>query len=262
MPISRASTASAPSRLAGLLYGIAAYTSFNVVVVYCIGFLGNFLVPFSIDAGRTLNAPGAVLINVTLLALFAVQHSLMARPGFKAWVTHHVPTNLERATYVVLSSAVLAFVMWQWRPLPTIVWQVDAAWAQTVLWILFASGWILALAATFFTDHFELLGLKQALAYFRGHRHVPSEFREVAVYRWVRHPIMLGQIVAFWATPTMSVGHLLFATVMLAYTLIGLYFEERDLIAAHGDAYRTYRRRTPGLIPRPPRPQTRKEEHR
>ncbi|MBW7903753.1 MAG: isoprenylcysteine carboxylmethyltransferase family protein [Rhodocyclaceae bacterium] len=262
MPHPHASTAGAPLRLAGLLYGVAAYAAFNGVVLYCVGFLGNFLVPLSIDAGRAPDAPGALPIDLALLALFGVQHSLMARPGFKAWMTRRVHASLERATYVVLSSAALAFVMWQWRPLPAIVWQVDAAWAQTALWLLFAAGWTLALAATFFTDHFELLGVKQALAYFRGRPYVPGEFREAAVYRWVRHPIMLGQIVAFWATPTMSAGHLLFAAAMLAYTLVGLYFEERDLVAAHGDAYRDYQRRTPKLIPRPPRPQTRKEEHR
>ncbi|HJW25458.1 MAG TPA: isoprenylcysteine carboxylmethyltransferase family protein [Rhodocyclaceae bacterium] len=253
MPYSHAQSARSGLRRAGLLYGIAAYTAFNAVVMYCTGFVGNFLVPFTIDAGRAPDAPGAVLIDLALLALFGLQHSVMARPGFKAWMTRHVPRDLERSTYVALSSGLLAVAMWQWRPLPAIVWQVDAGWAQAVLWILFASGWTLALAATFFTDHFELLGIKQAFAYFRGQPHVPGEFREAAVYRWVRHPIMLGQAVAFWAAPTMTVGHLLFAAVMLTYILIGLYFEERDLVAAHGKSYRDYQRRTPKLIPRPPR---------
>jgi protein-S-isoprenylcysteine O-methyltransferase Ste14 len=259
MPHPHVVTASAPLRLAGLLYGIVAYAAFNGVVIYCIGFLGNFLVPLSVDAGRVPDTSGALLINLALLALFGVQHSLMARPGFKAWMTRHVHMSLERTTYVALSSAVLALVMWQWRPLPAIVWQVENTWAQVALWLLFASGWVLALAATFFTDHFELLGVKQALAWFQGRPYVPGEFREAAVYRWVRHPIMLGQIVAFWATPTMSVGHLLFSTAMLAYILIGLFFEERDLVAAHGEAYRDYQRRTPKLIPRAPKSQPQKE---
>lgn len=253
MPPSPAPSASASLRLAGLLYGIMAYAAFNITVMYCVGFLGNFLVPLSIDAGRVPDAPGAALIDLALLALFGIQHSVMARPAFKSWITRHVAAELERPTYVILSSMVLALVMWQWRPLPASVWQVDADWARAALWTLFAAGWALALAATFFTSHFELLGLKQSFAYFRGRPHAPGAFREQAVYRWVRHPIMVGQIVAFWATPAMSLGHLLFATAMLGYTLIGLYFEERDLVAAHGDAYRDYRRRTPMLVPRKPR---------
>lgn len=253
MPHSHVPSASPSLRWAGLLYGIAAYVAFNVVVIYCVGFVGNFLVPFALDAGRPPNLPGAALIDFALLALFGVQHSVMARPGFKAWMTRHVPADLERSTYVALSTALLAFVMWQWRPLPAIVWQVDAGWVRAALWVLFASGWMLALVATFFTDHFQMLGIKQAFAYFRGQPHLSGEFREAAVYRWVRHPIMLGQAVAFWATPTMTAGHLLFAAVMLAYILIGLYFEERDLVAAHGEVYRDYQRRTPKLIPRPPR---------
>ena len=239
--------------MAGLLYGAFAYASLTLVVMYCVGFACNFPVPLAIDAGRPPDAPGAAAVNVALLALFGLQHSVMARPGFKSWLKRHVATDLERSTYVILSSATLALVMWQWRPLPSVVWQVDASWGRTALWVLFAAGWALAMAATFFTDHFELLGLKQAFAYFRGRPHAPGEFRERAVYRWVRHPIMLGQLVAFWATPTMTVGHLLFAAVMLIYILIGLYFEERDLVATHGDAYRDYRDRTPKLIPRKPR---------
>jgi protein-S-isoprenylcysteine O-methyltransferase Ste14 len=253
MSPSPAPAASPTLRLTGLLYGIVAYASFNLVVMYCVGFLGDFLVPLSVDAGRAPDAAGAALIDLALLALFGLQHSIMARPGFKSWLKRHVATDLERSTYVILSSVTLALVMWQWRPLPSIVWKVETGWAQVALWILFASGWALALAATFFTDHFELLGLKQSFAYFRGQPHAPGEFRESAVYRWVRHPIMLGQLVAFWATPTMTVGHLLFAIVMLIYILIGLYFEERDLVTAHGDAYRDYQGRTPKLIPRKPR---------
>lgn len=242
-----------PQRLAGLLYGAFAYLAFNAVVIYCVGFLGNFIVPWSIDAGRLtpgLGTAGAIAINVALLTLFAVHHSVTARPAFKSWLGRRLHPELERATYVIISGALLALVMWQWRPLPQTVWRIENEAAQALLWALFASGWLLALAATFFTDHFELLGMKQALAYFRGQPSRRSEFRENAVYKRVRHPIMLGQIVAFWATPEMSLGHLLFASLMLVYTLIGLYYEERDLVNAHGDSYRDYQRRTPKLIPR------------
>jgi protein-S-isoprenylcysteine O-methyltransferase Ste14 len=242
--------ASAFVRFSGLAYALIAYLAFNSVLIYCIGFVGNFMVPLSIDAGRSADTVSAMLINVLLLALFGVQHSVMARPGFKGWITRIVPKPAERSTYVMISSVLLAVVMWQWRPIPTVLWHVEANWAQLVIWVLFAGGWLMALAATFLTDHFEMLGVKQALAHFRGQPCDTAQFHERALYRWVRHPIMLGQIIAFWAIPTMTAGHLLFATIMLAYTLIGLHFEERDLVKAHGDAFRDYQKRIPKLVPR------------
>ena len=242
--------ASAFARFSGLAYALIAYLAFNGVLVYCVGFVGNFMVPLSIDAGRSTDTVSAVLIDVLLLALFGVQHSVMARQGFKAWLTRIVPPPVERSTYVMISSLLLALVLWQWRPIPTVLWHVEATWAQLVIWFLFAGGWFMALAATFLTHHFEMLGVKQALAYFRGKPCSTAKFRERALYRWVRHPIMLGQIIAFWAIPTMTAGHLLFAAIMLAYILIGLHFEERDLVKAHGDAFRDYQRRIPKLVPR------------
>ena len=250
---STAVPASALARSLGFAYGLAAYAGFNASVIYCVAFLGDFLVPRSIDSGPATDAAMAALIDILLLALFGLQHSVMARPGFKARWTQIVPAALERSTYVALSSLLLALVMWQWRPIPIPVWHVDAEWARMTIWFLYFAGWALAVTATFLTSHFELLGLKQSYAYFRGRPCLPAEFRERACYRWVRHPIMLGQIVAFWSAPSMTVGHLLFAMVMLAYVLIGVYYEERDLLATHGEAYREYQKRTPKLIPRPPR---------
>ena len=242
--------ASTFTRYTGLAYSLIAYLAFNGVVIYCIGVVGNFLVPVTVDASRSTDAASAALIDVLLLAIFGIQHSVMARPGFKAQWTRVVPAPVERSTYVLISSLLLALVMWQWRPIPTVLWQVDAAWAQFLVWFLFAGGWVMALAATFLTDHFEMLGVKQALAHFRSKPCVTAQFHERALYRWVRHPIMLGQIVAFWAIPTMTAGHLLFAVVMLAYILIGLHFEEHDLAKAHGEEFLDYKRRIPKLIPR------------
>lgn len=251
------STASQPAnallRGLGLLFGVAAYAAFNGVIMYSVGFVGNVFVPRTIDAGPETAIALAVLIDTCLLAVFGLQHSVMARPGFKARWTRIVPEQLERTTYVAISSVLLALVMWLWRPIPIVVWHVDAEWARIPIWFLFGAGWFIALTATFQTDHNELLGLKQSIAYFRGRAHVPAEFKERVYYRWVRHPIMFGQTLAFWAIPTMTLGHLLFASIMLVYVLIGLYYEERDLVAAHGDAYRNYQKRTPKLIPRPPR---------
>ena len=250
---SREFPANALQGLLGLAYGVVAYAAFNASVIYCIGFLANFLVPLSIDSGPTADPLWAALIDILLLALFGLQHSIMARPGFKSTCLRMIPAALERSTYLVASSLALALVLWQWHPIPALAWHIEAEWARICLWIVFAAGWLIALSATFMTNHFELLGLKQSYCYFRRKLCVPSEFREHSYYRWVRHPIMLGQLIGFWATPTMTLGHLLFATVMLIYILIGLYFEERDLLTTHGEAYRDYQKRIPKLIPRPPR---------
>lgn len=242
--------ASAFARFTGLAYSLIAYLAFNGVLIYCVGFVGNFTTPVTIDVGRSTDAASAALIDVLLLAIFGIQHSVMARPHFKAWWIRVVPAPVERSTYVLFSSLLLALVMWQWRPIPTVLWQVDATWAQLLVWFLFAGGWAMALAATFLTDHFEMLGVKQALAHLRSKPCITPKFHERALYRWVRHPIMLGQIVAFWAIPTMTAGHLLFAVVMLAYILIGLHFEERDLAKTHGEEFLDYQKRIPKLIPR------------
>lgn len=238
-------------RIAGLAYGLGGYVAFNAVVMYLVGFMGNFLVPVSVDAGPAASTGAAIAVDLVLLLGFALPHSIMARPGFKAWWTRIVAPDLERSTYIWISSALLAVLICLWRPIPAVVWQVDAAWARILLWSLFGIGWAMAMAATFQTDHFELLGVRQALAWFSGREYRPAPFGERGLYRWIRHPIMLGQLLGFWATPTMTAGHLLFALVMLAYVLVALRYEERDLLAMHGDTYRAYRDRTGKLLPHP-----------
>jgi methanethiol S-methyltransferase len=234
-------------------YGAGAYLLFLAAFLYLIGFLGNFWVPRSVDHG--LNAPigEAVLINVLLLAAFGVQHSVMARPAFKAWWTRFVPPTIERSTYVWLSSAVLVLLYWQWRTMPAVIWDVWQPAGRMALWALFWLGWAIALAATFMVSHFDLFGLRQVYLAWRGKPYTHIGFHVRWLYRLVRHPLMLGFLIAFWATPTMTAGHLLFSIAMTGYILIATQLEEHDLVEVLGDEYRDYRRRVPGLLPRPRR---------
>jgi methanethiol S-methyltransferase len=234
-------------------YGAGAYLLFLAAFLYLIGFLGNFWVPRSVDHG--LNAPigEAVLINVLLLAAFGVQHSVMARPAFKAWWTRFVPPTIERSTYVWLSSAVLVLLYWQWRTMPAVIWDVWQPAGRMALWALFWLGWAIALAATFMVSHFDLFGLRQVYLAWRGKPYTHIGFHVRWLYRLVRHPLMLGFLIAFWATPTMTAGHLLFSIGMTGYILIATQLEEHDLVEVLGDEYRDYRRRVPGLLPRPRR---------
>ncbi len=239
-----------PARLLIMLYAIASYGVFNVSFLWALGFIGNYLVPKSIDIGRQSSLPEAIVVDLVLLLLFALQHSIMARPAFKQWWTGIIPQASERSTYVLLSSLILLFVFWQWRPIPApVVWQVDgiAAWLLTgVYWL----GWGIVLASTFMIDHFDLSGLRQAFFALRGAEAPGQSFRTPLLYKIVRHPLMLGFLHAFWATPEMTAGHLLFALSTTAYILIALQFEERDLIAQFGNAYQEYCRRVPMLLPR------------
>jgi protein-S-isoprenylcysteine O-methyltransferase Ste14 len=230
-------------------YGAMCYLVFLVAFLYAIGFVGNIVVPRSIDNGIAASTAEALIVDVLLLGLFAVQHSVMARPVFKRWWNRLVPKVIERSTYVLLSSLVLLVLFWQWRTIPAVIW--DVAWpaGRIVLWAVFWVGWALVLAATFMINHFDLFGLRQVYLAWRGQPYTDLEFRTSLLYRLVRHPIMLGFIVAFWATPTMTVGHLLFALATTGYILIALQFEEHDLTAALGDQYREYRGRVPMLIP-------------
>jgi methanethiol S-methyltransferase len=234
-------------------YGAGAYLLFLAAFLYLIGFLGNFWVPRSVDHG--LNAPigEAVLINVLLLAAFGVQHSVMARPAFKAWWTRFVLPTIERSTYVWLSSAVLVLLYWQWRTMPAVIWDVWQPAGRMALWALFWLGWAIALAATFMVSHFDLFGLRQVYLAWRGKPYTHIGFHVRWLYRLVRHPLMLGFLIAFWATPTMTAGHLLFSIGMTGYILIATQLEEHDLVEVLGDEYRDYRRRVPGLLPRPRR---------
>lgn len=231
------------------LFSILSYVFFLVVFLYSIGFVGNLYVPKGIDDGPASPAFMAAIINILLLSVFAVQHTVMARKPFKAWWTTIIPQQIERAMYVLLSSAALALIYWLWQPMPGVVWSVDAPLAQMVLTGVFFAGWLIVLLSTFLINHFDLFGLKQALASGSEIDGGPPVLAQTLFYKLVRHPIMTGFIIAFWATPQMSVGHLLFAIVTTAYILVALQFEERDLIAEFGDQYHEYKQRVGMVFP-------------
>jgi methanethiol S-methyltransferase len=236
-------------RVAGFLYGVACYAFFFATFLYAIGFVEGLVVPKSIDDGAVVPAARAVAIDLLLLTLFAVQHSVMARPRFKQWWTQFVPKPVERSTYVLLASLALALLCWQWQPLPAVVWHVDNPTAATALVGLSFVGWLIVLTSTFIINHFELFGLHQVANNLAGRAMPPPRFRSPLFYRFVRHPIYLGFIIAFWSLPTMTVGRLLFAAATTGYILIGIVLEERDLVAVFGDDYRRYRARVSMLIP-------------
>lgn len=234
----------------GLIYGGLCYLAFQASYLYLVGFLTNLYVPKGIDGGDGAPLAGAVAINLALLALFAVQHSVMARPAFKAWWTHLVPATVERSTYVLATSMVLGVLYWWWQPLPQTVWQIETPAARGLLWGLFTIGNVIVLCSTFMIDHFDLFGLRQVYTRWRERSYHAPSFRVAWLYRFVRHPLYLGFFLAFWSTPDMSLGHLLFAAGMSAYILIGVRFEERDLAASFGEAYERYQASTPMVVPR------------
>ena len=233
-----------------LLYGAVCYGIFFLTFLYAIGFLGNFLVPRTVDAGGLVSPTNvAVMVNVALLGLFGVQHSVMARPGFKKVWTRLVPAPIERSTYVLFSSLALILLFWQWRPMPALVWDTQSSLGRGVLWGLFGLGWFLVLLVTFLINHFDLFGLRQVWRHFRGLAATPVEFKEPLLYRIVRHPLYVGWILAFWAIPTMTAGHFLFALVATGYILVAIRFEEADLESLHGEKYRKYRNEVPMIVP-------------
>jgi len=238
-------------RMLAVLYGIVCYVIFLATFLYAIGFVGDFAVPKTIDSGVPGPLGQAILVNVVLLGIFAVQHSVMARPGFKAVWTKIVPRPIERSTYVLFSSATLILLYWQWRPMTDIVWNVDNDIARNAIWVAFALGWMLVLVATFLINHFDLFGLRQVYLYLRETRYTELPFQIASLYKFVRHPLLLGFIIAFWAAPTMTVGHLLFTLATTAYMLVAIQLEERDMVRFHGQPYVEYRKRVRMIVPLP-----------
>jgi len=236
------------NRIIAFLYGVVSYAVFFATFLYAIGFVGNLVVPKSLDSpadGPWLNA---LLIDLVLLAVFALQHSIMARPAFKRVLTRVVSPVVERSTYVLLSSLALILLFWQWRPLGGVVWTVENQIGVTLLYAGFAFGWALVLVTTFVINHFDLFGLRQVWRHVRGQPQQGLKFVQPVLYRMVRHPLYVGWFFAFWCTPTMTLTHLLFAVMTTAYILIAIQLEERDLMAEHPE-YADYRKRVPMLIP-------------
>ncbi len=237
--------------IAAFLYGVISYVVFLASFLYAIGFVGNFVVPKGIDSGLRSTLISALLVNALLLGLFALQHSVMARPRFKQWWTTIVPKSVERSTFVLISSLLLFLLFWQWQPMRDVVWTVEHQAGRLALHLLFALGWLLVLLSTFLINHFDFFGLRQVYLRLRCKNDTPIPFTKASLYKFVRHPIMLGFVIAFWATPDMTQGHLLFSIATTGYILVGIFFEERDLVDAHGDSYRQYQQDTSMLIPWP-----------
>jgi protein-S-isoprenylcysteine O-methyltransferase Ste14 len=236
-------------RLSAFLYGLVAYLVFFVSFLYAIGFVSGLVVPKTIDTGEAAPTAGALIVNILLMSVFAVQHSVMARRQFKQWWTQYVSKSVERSTYVLFASLALILLFWYWRPIPAVVWQVADPQIAIAISGLSMVGWLIVLTSTFLINHFELFGLHQVANNLAGRPMPAPRFRTPLFYKFVRHPIYLGFIIAFWAAPTMTIGHLLFAVVTTAYILVGILLEERDLVDLFGDDYRRYKDRVSMLVP-------------
>lgn len=230
-------------------YGIICYAVFFLSFLYAIGFVGDFIVPKSINSGPESGLASSLIINLGLLGLFAVQHTIMARPAFKQWWTKFVPVQVERSTFVLVASLILSLLYWQWHPMPGVIWSVENHFGKILLLALFWIGWLIVLLSTFIINHFDLFGLRQVWLHLQNQQYHHIEFQTKSLYRYIRHPIMTGFIIAFWSTPHMTAGHLLFAVTTTVYIIIGVQFEEHDLRGSLGKDYDEYRRRVPMLIP-------------
>jgi protein-S-isoprenylcysteine O-methyltransferase Ste14 len=236
-------------RFAAFLYGLVAYLVFFAAFLYAVGFTTGLVVPKTIDDGPAASMAEALTINLLLMTQFAVPHSVMARKQFKQWWTQYVPKPIERSTYVLFASLTLMLLFWQWRPMPEILWHIEEPEMAATITALSFVGWLIALSSSFLINHFELFGLHQVANNLSGIETPGPHFRTPLYYKLVRHPLYLGFVIAFWATPTMSAGHLLFATVTTAYIFVGIFLEERDLVEAFGDEYRRYKERVSMLLP-------------
>jgi protein-S-isoprenylcysteine O-methyltransferase Ste14 len=237
------------TRVIAFFYGLLSYLIFFITILYAIGFVDGMLVPKTIDTGDTAPMAESILVNLCLMTLFALQHSVMARQPFKRWWTQYVPAPIERSTYVLLASLALLLLFWQWRPMPAVVWQIDNPQIAMAVTALSLVGWVIVFSSTFLINHFELFGLHQVANNLVGRDMSPPRFRTPLYYNFVRHPIYLGFIIAFWVVPTMTVGHLLFAAVTTAYIFVGILLEERDMVDLFGDDYRKYRDRVSMILP-------------
>ncbi len=237
------------SKILSFFYGVISYLAFFGAFLYLIGFVGNLVVPKAIDSGAESGVAQSVLINIALVSLFAVQHTIMARPGFKQWWTKIVPVQVERSTFVLVTSLLLALLYWQWRPMQGVIWSVENPTGKAILLGLFWLGWGIGLFSSFIINHFDLFGLRQVWLHLTNREYQHLKFQARSLYKLVRHPLMLGMVIAFWATPHMTAGHLLFASGFTVYILVGIRFEERDLVRFHGEDYVDYRQRVAMLVP-------------